>query len=134
MRAVRILIADDHEIVRRGLRLLIASRPDWQVCGEAEDGDEAIHKARELRPDVILLDVSMPKVNGLDAAPILRREAPSSAILIVSQNDPSLMRAKALEVGAHGYVAKSDLSRDLLPAIEKIVGASSSAFPKMSSK
>src|SRR4051812_35985339 len=129
MPTVRILIADDHEIVRRGLRLLIASRPDWQVCGEAEDGDEAIHKAKQLHPDVILLDVSMPRMNGLDAAPILKREVPDSAILIVSQNDPSIMRARALEVGATGYVAKSDLSRDLLPAIERIVGDSSSATP-----
>jgi signal transduction histidine kinase/PAS domain-containing protein len=122
MAAVRILIADDHEIVRRGLRLLIASRPDWQVCGEAEDGEEAIQKAKLLQPDVILLDVSMPRMNGLDAARILRREVPQSEIVIVSQNDPSIMQARALEVGARGYVAKSNLSRDLLPSVEKILG------------
>ena len=125
MAAVRILIADDHEIVRRGLRLLIASRPEWQVCGEAEDGEEAVEKAKQLRPDVILLDVSMPRMNGLDAARILRREVPQSEILIVSQNDPSIMQARALEVGARGYVAKSNLSRDLLPSVESILGEKS---------
>src|SRR4051794_33398017 len=122
MAAVRILIADDHEIVRRGLRLLIASRPEWQVCGEAEDGEEAIEKAKLLRPDVILLDVSMPRMNGLDAARILRREVPQSEIIIVSQNDPSIMQARAFEVGARGYVAKSNLSRDLLSSLESILG------------
>ena len=127
MSAARILIADDHEIVRRGLRLLIASRPEWQVCGEAEDGDEAIEKAKLLRPDVILLDVSMPRMNGLEAARVLRREVPQSEIVIVSQNDPSIMRSRALEVGARGYVAKSDLSRDLLSALDTILGEPSPA-------
>ena len=133
MSAVRILIADDHEIVRRGLRLLIASRPEWQVCGEAEDGDEAVAKAKDLRPDIILLDVSMPRMNGLDAARILRREVPDSEILIVSQNDPSIMRARALEVGARGYVAKSDLSRDLLATMETIVGDKSPSLGQVKS-
>jgi PAS domain S-box-containing protein len=118
MSSVRILIADDHEIVRRGIRSLFTLRPDWNVCGEAVDGREAVEKAKQLLPDIVLLDISMPFLNGLEAARIIRREVPQSRVLIVSQYDATHMRAKALEAGASGYVAKSDLSRELLAAVE----------------
>jgi PAS domain S-box-containing protein len=121
MPPLRILIVDDHEIVRQGMRSLFALRANWEVCGEAVDGLDAIDKARQLKPDVILLDVSMPRLNGLDAARAIRKEVPSSEIVIVSQHDASHMRQKAIEVGARGYVAKSELSRELLVAIDGIL-------------
>ena len=118
---VRILIADDHEIVRQGMRSLFSLRGDWEVCGEAADGFDAVAKAKQLKPDVILLDLSMPQLNGLEVAQVLRREVPESKIIVVSQQDPAHMRARALEMGAQGYVAKADLSRDLLAAVEAVI-------------
>ena len=110
-----ILIVDDHEIVRSGLRSLLSSRPDWQVCGEAADGLEAVEKAKLLRPAVVLMDISMPRMDGLDATRIIRRDLPESKVVIISQNDPVVARRQAEEVGAAGYVSKSDLYRHLLP-------------------
>jgi len=122
MACVRILIADDHELVREGLRALLASRPAWEVCGEAADGVEAIEKAAELQPDIVLLDVSMPRLSGLEAAALIRRESPTSEILIVSQHDPAEMLPSALKAGARGFVSKSDIASNLLSTIESIVG------------
>jgi PAS domain S-box-containing protein len=118
---VRILIADDHELVRQGLRALLSSRPAWEVCGEAADGVEAIEKAAQLRPDIVLLDVSMPRLSGLEAAPAIRRESPTSEIVIVSQHDPAEMLPSALRAGARGFVSKSDIASNLLSTIESIV-------------
>jgi signal transduction histidine kinase/DNA-binding NarL/FixJ family response regulator len=122
MACVRILIADDHELVRQGLRALLASRPAWEVCGEAADGVEAIEKAAQLQPDIVLLDVSMPRLNGLEAAAVIRRESPASEIVIVSQHDPAEMLPSALQAGARGFVSKSDIASNLLSTIESIVG------------
>ena len=121
MACVRILIADDHELVRQGLRALLASRPAWEVCGEAADGVEAIEKAAELQPDIVLLDVSMPRLSGLEAATLIRRESPASEIVIVSQHDPAEMMPSVLKVGARGFVSKSELASNLLSTIESIV-------------
>lgn len=117
---LRILIADDHDIVRRGLRSLLTTRAEWNVCGEAADGKEAVDKARQLKPDVVVLDVSMPNLNGLDAARRIRREVPESEILILSQHESREMVNEAVRAGALGYVVKSDISRDLLSAIEAV--------------
>jgi DNA-binding NarL/FixJ family response regulator len=118
MHTLRILIADDHALVRRMLRTLLQSHAEWDVCGEASDGRDAIEKAKELKPDVVLLDLSMPYVTGLEATPIIHKELPQSAILIVTQHDSRELSRMAVEAGALGYVVKSDLSRDLVPAIE----------------
>jgi PAS domain S-box-containing protein len=117
---LRILIADDHDIVRRGLKSLLRTRADWDVCGEAADGKEAVDKAKQLKPDVVVLDVSMPNLNGLDAARRIRREVPGSEILILSQHESREMVNEAVRAGALGYVVKSDISRDLLSAIEAV--------------
>ncbi len=121
MGLVRILIVDDHELVRRGVRSILVTRPEWEICGEAADGSDAIEKARELKPDVVLLDITMPLMNGLDAARIIRRDVPQAKVIILSQYEGAEMRARALEAGAQAYVSKSDASRQLLIAIDSLI-------------
>ncbi len=121
MDSLRILLVDDHEPVRRGVRSLLSAHADWLVCGEAVDGIDAIEKAKALRPNVVLMDISMPRMNGLDATQVLRRDMPDSKIVIVSQNDPAIACRQATEVDAAAYVAKSSLSDDLVPTIEKVI-------------
>ena len=123
---VRILIVDDHEIFRRGLRSLLESRADWEVCGEATDGQEAVDKAKQLQPDVIVLDITMPRLNGLDATALLRKEIPTAKVVILSQHQPALMRQVALTAGAGAYVTKSEVSRELMVAIDGLLSAGSS--------
>jgi len=117
---LRILIADDHEKVRLGLRSLLSLRPDWDVCGEAVDGRDAVQKARELKPQVAVLDISMPHLNGLEAARQIRKEVPQTEVLIVSQHESSGVIAAAIDAGARGYVVKSDVPRDFLDAVEAV--------------
>ncbi len=117
-----ILIVDDHEIVRRGLRSLLSARPEWQICGEAEDGLQGVERAKALRPSLVLMDISMPRMNGLEATRILRRDLPETKVVIISQNDPAVARRQAKEVDAAAYISKSDLSRDLLPTLSSFLG------------
>lgn len=120
MSAFRILIADDHEIVRRGIRALLESHPGWEVCGEATDGRDAIDKARELNPDVALLDVGMPNLNGLDAARQILATAPRTRVLILTVHESEQIVREVLEVGARGFLLKSDAARDLVSAVEAL--------------
>lgn len=119
---MRILIADDNEMVRRGVRGLLISATPWEVCGEANDGSETLRKARELLPDLILLDISMPGLNGLETARLLRQEVPKAKILVMSQHDLTLLLPHALEAGAHACVDKNNLNTDLLATIEDVEG------------
>jgi DNA-binding NarL/FixJ family response regulator len=116
----RILVVDDHPIVRQGLKTLLEGHSGWQVIGEASDGAEALEKARELNPDVMVLDVTMPRMNGLEACRLLRRQFPDLEILFVTQHDSPQMMREALEAGARGYVVKSNAARDLLAAVEAV--------------
>lgn len=120
MGSLRILIVDDHEAVLRGIRSLLSSRPEWEVCGEAKDGVEAVEKAKTLRPDLVLMDVSMPRMDGMQATRIIRREAAKPEVIIVSHNDSAGIAIQATEVGAVAYVDKNKMSIDLLPAIERV--------------
>jgi DNA-binding NarL/FixJ family response regulator len=117
---IRILLVDDHPIVRQGLRTLLEGRTGWEVVGEASDGVEAVEKAKDLNPDVMVLDVTMPRMNGLEACRLLRRQAPQLEILFVTQHDSPQMMREALDVGARGYVVKSNAARDLLEAVEAV--------------
>jgi DNA-binding NarL/FixJ family response regulator len=122
---LRILIVDDSEFVRHGIRSLLLECPELVVCGEALKGVEAIRKAGELRPDLILLDVVMPGMNGLDVATVLRQELPRTKILLMSAEDSEVLLPSAIRAGADGCVDKGRLSTDLLPAIRRITPQSS---------
>ena len=117
---MRILIADDNEMVRCGLARLLSSEPNWHICGEAADGAEALLKARELRPDLILLDISMPGINGLEVSRLLRQEVPQAKILVVSQHDPMQLLPRVLAAGGDACVDKSCLGTDLLASIKNM--------------
>ena len=115
-----IVLADDHPIVRQGLKTLLAGHSGWEVIGEASDGMEAVDKADSLRPDVMILDVTMPRMNGLEACRLIRQKTPGMEILFVTQHDSPQMMREALEAGARGYVVKSNAARDLLEAVEAV--------------
>lgn len=122
--AVRILLVDDHPIVRQGLRTLLEGRPGWEVVGEASDGIEALDKVEALEPDVVVLDVTMPRMNGLEACRQIqkkkKKKTPSLEVLFVTQHDSPQMMREALDAGARGYVVKSNAARDLLEAVEAV--------------
>lgn len=119
-RNVRVLIVDDHEVVRRGVRSLLETRPDMQVIGEAGDGLDGVEQAKRLKPDVVVMDVSMPKMNGLEATREIRRLLPNTKVLILSQHEIGEMVRQALMAGAHSYVVKSAISNQLIAALDKI--------------
>jgi DNA-binding NarL/FixJ family response regulator len=120
MSALKILIADDHDIVRKGLRMLLEEHPGWEVCGEARSGREAVDKAVQLGPDVTVIDVSMPDLNGLEATRQIRKACPKAEILVITHHDSDEVAAAVLEAGARGYVLKSDSDKDLVHAVEAL--------------
>lgn len=118
---IRILIADDHEFVRKGLRaLLAADSGSFEVCAEAASGDDAIKKVREMRPDVVVIDVSMPGLNGLETTRLIVKEVPRSAVLILTMHESEQLIHELLIAGARGYLLKTDVARDLPVAIESL--------------
>src|ERR1700733_530799 len=125
MASLRILVADDKPLVRYGLRILVERHDDWIVCGEASDGLEAVEKAADLKPDVVLLDISMPKLDGLSAVPLIREKIPDSDIVILTLHESLDMARIAAKAGARAYVTKSSLSTALIPTIEALQSAHS---------
>jgi DNA-binding NarL/FixJ family response regulator len=121
MKNPRLLIVDDHEIFRRGLRALLEPSSEWQICGEAVDGQDAIEQCKSLKPDIVVLDVSMPRLNGLEAARLITQEKPEPQIVIITQHDSPQIRSAALEAGARAFVTKSAIGSDLVAAIRELI-------------
>jgi DNA-binding NarL/FixJ family response regulator len=116
---LQILIVDDKPHVRSGIRMLLQRHEDWTICGEASDGVEAVQKAAALQPDVILLDISMPKMDGLTALPLIREKSPESQVIVLTLHESLDTARAASRVGAHAYITKS-LMNELLPALEAL--------------
>ena len=128
---VRILVVDDHELARRGVVSILALKPNYEVISEASDGDIAVDQARALQPDLVLMDVSMPRMNGLEAARKIREVLPNTEILFISQHDDKSMMQEAIKVGARGYVLKSEAGKDLLNAIATVCEQKPFISPKL---
>ena len=120
MKTIRILIADDHELIRRGLRALLEAQKGWEVCAEAADGRQAVEQARQTKPDVVVMDISMPELNGLEATRQIHKLIPSAEILILTMHDSEQIVREVLEAGAHGYILKSDAGRDMVAGVESL--------------
>jgi len=120
MAAFHILVADDHEVVRKGLVSLLQAQPEWQVCGEAGDGREAVEKALQLKPDVVILDIGMPSLNGLEATRQILKANPQARVLILTLHDSDQVVREVLNAGARGFLLKSDAARDLVAAVEAL--------------
>jgi DNA-binding NarL/FixJ family response regulator len=113
-------VADDHEVVRRGVVAMLSAHPGWQVCGEAVDGRDAVEKTMKLNPDIVILDIGMPNLNGLEAARQIYRHNPRHRILILTITDTEQVVVEVLKAGATGYLLKSDAGRDLIAAVETL--------------
>ena len=120
MSDLRIFIADDHEVAREGIRSVVENHAGWEVCGEGRDGREAVTAASQLKPDVFLLDIGMPNLNGLDAARQILTILPEARILILTVHDSEQVVREVLAAGARGFLLKSDTGRDLVAAVEAL--------------
>src|SRR5579862_3400998 len=118
----RILLVDDHEIVREGIRTLISrSRPDWEICGEARDGEEALEAVRVLKPDVVILDITMPKMSGLEAAPRIAKLGLGCRVLMFTMHDSERLSNEVRQAEAQGLVLKTQAARDLIRAVDRLL-------------
>ena len=120
MKTLQILIADDHELVRKGLRTVLENQPGWKVCGEAINGRQAVELTKQLGPDVIVLDVTMPELNGLEATRQILKAIPKAEVLILTMHESEKLVSEVLAAGAHGYILKADTSRLLVSAVESL--------------
>lgn len=120
MSQLRLLVADDHDLMRLGVKTRLLSHPGWEVCGEAQTGREAVTKSEQLRPDVVILDIAMPDLNGVEAARGIRKASPKTEILILSLNYSDQLIREIVDVGVRGYIVKSDSDRDLISAVETL--------------
>ena len=119
--SVRIVIADDHEVVRQGVRRLLQSRPEWEICGEAENGRQAVSLAQELNPDALIMDISMPLMNGLEATSEISTLNANIRVLILTMHEPAELAEPARKMGARGLVMKSDVGQHLISALERVL-------------
>jgi DNA-binding NarL/FixJ family response regulator len=132
MKQLRILIADDHGLVRRGARAVLRSRRGWRVVGEAANGREAVQKAKELKPDVAVVDIGMPELDGVEVTRQIRETVPDTKVLVLTMHESDQMVRRALEAGARGYLLKSDLTECLEKAVEAVAEGKCFLTPRVS--
>jgi DNA-binding NarL/FixJ family response regulator len=129
---LRVLLVDDHALVRRGFRRMLEDEPSFQVVGEASDGGEAVKRAEQLRPDVIVMDCALPQVNGIEAMRQILKLLPDTAILMLSMHSEDTLVRQAMEAGARGYILKNAMDLDLVTAIKKVAGGQTVLDPQIS--
>lgn len=132
MSNLEILVVDDHDIIRRGLTKLLTAKPGWEVCAEAKTGREAVTLAEQLKPDIVVMDISMPDLNGLEATRRINKTLPKTGILIVTMHFSDQLVRDVIEAGARGYVLKSDADRDLVTAVDSIANRRTFFTPRAS--
>ena len=120
MSRLRILVVDDHPVVRRGVRALLEAQSGWEVCGEAATGRDAVELVRRLKPDVVVIDIGLPDLNGLDATRQILKENPQPEVLVLTMHEAEEMAHQVLQAGARGYIFKSDADQDLVTAVQSL--------------
>jgi DNA-binding NarL/FixJ family response regulator len=130
-RKLKIVLADDHAVVRQGFRLILSQEPDMEVIGEARDGREAVRLAAELRPDLVIMDIAMPGINGVEATRQIRQNDPDCKVLILSMHRDAVYVRETLRCGAAGYILKESIDQDLLRAVRSVAGGHSFLSPEV---
>jgi DNA-binding NarL/FixJ family response regulator len=120
MPTIRVLVADDHDLMRRGIKSIIETKKGWEICGEAQTGVQAVAKAKELKPDIAILDITMPELNGLEAAKKIQKVSEKTEILMLSVHYSDQLISDVIEAGIRGYIVKSDSDRDLSIALDNL--------------
>ncbi len=127
----RVLIVDDHAFIRRGVQTILHPFPEWEFCGEADNGNDAIRMAKELEPEVIIMDLSMPGLNGIEATRVIRKNQPAVKIVLLTLHESAELVRNAFRAGARGYLLKTDAEQELVKALTVVLGDGSYISPKI---
>src|SRR5271155_64986 len=130
----RVLIVDDHAFIRRGVQTILNPFPEWEACGEADNGNDAIRLADELKPEVIIMDVSMPGLNGIEATRVISKAQPYVKIVLLTLHDSADLVRRAFRAGARGYLLKTDAEQELMRALTAVIGDGAYISPKIDSE
>jgi DNA-binding NarL/FixJ family response regulator len=130
----RVLIVDDHAFIRRGVQTILHPYPEWEFCGEAENGKDAIRLADELKPEIIIMDVSMPGLNGIEATRAIRKSQPEVKVVLLTLHESAELLRSAFRAGARGYLLKTDAEQELVKALSIVAGEGAYISPKMDSE
>jgi len=130
----RVLIVDDHPFVRRGVQSILHTAPEWELCGEADNGNDAIRLSESLRPEVVIMDVSMPGLNGIEATRAIRQSHPNTKVVLLTLHEAGELVKSAFRAGARGYLLKIDAEKELLKALRVVIGEGSYISPKIDHK
>jgi DNA-binding NarL/FixJ family response regulator len=130
----RVLIVDDHAFIRRGVQTILHPYPEWEFCGEAENGKDAIRLAHELKPEIIIMDVSMPGLNGIEATRAIRKSQPEVKVVLLTLHESAELLRSAFRAGARGYLLKTDAEQELVKALSVVAGEGAYISPKMDSE